>query len=190
MTAPSRRRATYEDLLALPENLVGEILAGELVVSPRPAPRHAHATTVVGGTLLPPFQFGEGGPGGWLILIEPELHLGSDVLVPDLAGWRTERMPELPKEAFFSLAPDWVCEVLSPSTSRIDRTAKMPIYARAEVSHLWLVDPQNETLEAYELENGRWVLLGNHGGDDEVRVKPFAEIVVRLGRLWGRADAR
>jgi Uma2 family endonuclease len=187
MTARAPRPATYADIVALPEHVVGEILEGELVVSPRPAPRHANTTSVLGGLLSPPFQFGDSGPGGWWILDEPELHLGENVVVPDLAGWRRDHLPALPDEAFFTLAPDWVCEVLSPGTSRTDRTKKLPIYARARVPHLWLIDPLAETLEAYELENERWSLLGTHGGDDVVRVAPFEAVVVELKRLWGRS---
>jgi Uma2 family endonuclease len=186
MTVPARRPATYEDILALPENVVGEIIDGELVVSPRPGPRHADVASSLGGILIPPFRFGDGGPGGWRILDEPELHLGEHVLVPDLAGWRLDRMPSLPDEAFFTLAPDWVCEILSPGTSRTDRTRKRPIYARAGVSHLWLIDPTAETLEAFVLQGGRWVLLGTHGGDESARVEPFEDVVVQLSRLWGR----
>src|SRR4051812_37962843 len=140
MTLAARRKATYEDLLALPEHVVGEIVGGELVVSPRPAMPHATGASVLGATLLPPFQFGDGGgPGGWWIFDEPELHLDEDVVVPDLAGWRRERMPAAPTETFVTLPPDWVCEVLSPKTSRHDRTKKLPIYAHAGVPHLWLL---------------------------------------------------
>lgn len=186
MTVPARRPATYADIVALPEHLVGEILDGELVVSPRPAPRHADAASNLGGILIPPFRFGDGGPGGWRIVDEPELNLGENVLVPDLAGWRLERMPALPDEAFFKLPPDWLCEVLSPSTSRTDRTRKLPIYARAGIPHLWLVDP--EALEVYSLEAGRWVLLATHGGDETVRAAPFESVALDLARLWGAAD--
>ena len=182
---PVRRPATYDDILALPENVVGEILDGELMVSPRPAPRHAITTSAIGAVLAPPFQFGDGGPGGWWIIDEPELHLGENVIVPDLAGWRRTRMPSPPREAFFSLAPDWVCEVLSPSTSRIDRTRKVPIYARAGVSHLWLIDPIAQTLEVFALEGGRWLLLAAHGGEDTIEAAPFEGVPVKLGRLWG-----
>lgn len=185
MTLPVRRPPTYDDIVALPEHVVGEILDGELVVSPRPAPPHAVAASALGGTLLPPLQFGDGGPGGWWILNEPELHLGENVVVPDLAGCRRERMPSPPANAFFTLPPDWVCEVLSPSTSRIDRTKKLPIYARATVGHLWLVDPLAQTLEVFRLDAGRWVLLVAHGAHDVVRAPPFEEVPVRLDRLWG-----
>ncbi len=184
MTLPARRPATYADIVALPEHVVGEILDGELVVSPRPAPRHAETASTLGGILVPPFQFGDGGPGWW-ILDEPELHLGEHVLVPDLAGWRRERMPTLPREDFFTLPPDWLCEVLSPETTRTDRTRKRPIYACAGIPRLWLADPLSQTLEVYGLESGRWVLLVTHGGDEKIRAVPFEAVAVDLNRLWG-----
>src|SRR6185503_17557356 len=124
---PARQRATYEDVLAAPRNRVAEILFGVLHSHPRPAAPHARAASVLGVRLGGPFDLGEGGPGGWVILDEPEVHLGEHVLVPDLAGWRRERMPALPEAAYFELAPDWVCEVLSPGTQAIDRADKMPI---------------------------------------------------------------
>src|SRR5579862_5726601 len=160
MGDPAKRRATYEDLLAVPETLVAEIINGVLVTQPRPASRHARAASSLGGELYGPFDRGKGGPGGWILLDEPELHLHGDVLVPDLAGWRRERMPELPDAAAFDLAPDWICEVLSHSTAASDRAEKMPVYARERVGHIWLVDPIARTLEACRLENERWVLLG------------------------------
>lgn len=189
MALPAKRPATYADIVALPEHVVGELLNGELFVSPRPAPRHSVAASAVGATLGPPFHFGDGGPGGWWLLDEPELHLGEDVLVPDVAGWRRERMPNIPDDAFFSLPPDWVCEVLSPSTSRIDRTRKLPIYARAGVPHAWLVDPAAETLEVYRLESGHWILASTHGADDLVTAIPFDAITIDLRRFWARAES-
>jgi hypothetical protein len=155
---PLARPATYADLLALPDRVVGEIVGGELYVSPRPAPRHAAASAGVGGKLWPPFHDGNGGPGGWWILGEPELHLGHDVVVPDLAGWRRVRMPALPDTAYFTITPDWICEVLSPGTARLDRHHKLDVYARAGVAHAWLIDPLARTLEALHLDSGRWVI--------------------------------
>lgn len=184
MALPAKIPANYADIAALPEHLLGEILDGELVVSPRPSPRHAVASAALGATLGPPFQFGDGGPGGWWILDEPELHLGDHVLVPDLAGWRRERMPNIPDEAAFRLSPDWVCEVLSPSTIRVDRTRKLPIYARAGVPHVWLVDPAVQTLEVYRLQSEHWVVVSTHGGADVVRATPFDDVPIALGRLW------
>jgi Uma2 family endonuclease len=183
---PTSRRpaATYDDLLAVPDHLVAEILDGELYTSPRPAPRHADASAGLGGALRGPFDRGRGGPGGWRILGEPELHLGRDVIVPDLAGWRRDRMPRLPDEAFFPVAPDWVCEVLSPSTAAIDRVKKLTIYARESVSHAWLVDPLAQTLEVFRLDDGRWTLVGTWAGTDNVRAEPFEALDLDLTLLW------
>jgi Uma2 family endonuclease len=181
---PFDRPATYEDLVKLPDHLVAEIVDGELHASPRPAPAHAVAGASVGGLLKNPYSFGKGGPGGWWILYEPELHAGADVLVPDWAGWRKARMPHPPETAYFPLAPDWVCEILSPSTAVVDRARKLAIYAREGVAHAWLVDPALQTLEVFRLEGGRWVLLGTHAGDEVVRAEPFGEIDLELGLLW------
>ncbi|WP_224248975.1 Uma2 family endonuclease [Hyalangium gracile] len=183
---PPRSGAAYEDLEKLPPNVIGELVGGELYVSPRPASRHALATTVLADELVGPFGRGKGGPGGWLLLFEPELHLGQDVLVPDLAGWRRERMPEMPDTVGFTLPPDWACEVLSPSTTVLDRGRKMGVYAREGVKHLWLVDPAARMLEVYRLEGGRWLLLGTHVGQVEVRAEPFEALALELGALWAR----
>jgi Uma2 family endonuclease len=181
---PARRAATYEDVLALPEHLVGEIIDGELHVSPRPAPRHALASSVLGGEIGPPYHGGRGGPGGWWILDEPELHLDRDVVVPDLAGWRRERMPALPDQAFFTIAPDWICEVLSPATARIDRMKKLAFYAREAVRHAWLVDPLQQMLEVLRLDQSHWTIIAVHGGRDVVHAEPFEAIALHLSRLW------
>ena len=180
----TRRRATYEDLCAVPDHEVAEILDGELIVTPRPALRHASASSSLGGQIWGPFQGGRGGPGGWWILDEPELHLADDILVPDLAGWRRGRVPVLPDTAFMTLAPDWVCEVISPSTERIDRSRKMRIDAREGVEHLWLLDPIVRTLEVLRLEGGRWVLIATHTDADVVRAEPFEAIEIDLTLLW------
>jgi Uma2 family endonuclease len=184
---PERRSqpATYEDLLKVPDHLLAEILAGELFVTPRPAPRHARASSGLGGLLWGPFDAGRGGPGGWLILDEPEVHLEGDVVVPDLGGWRRERLPALPDEAYFSLAPDWVCEVLSPSTASIDRVKKLSIYAREKVDHVWLIDPLARTLEVLRLENGRWLIVATFADADVVRAEPFEAVELDLSLLWG-----
>jgi Uma2 family endonuclease len=188
MADPARRRATYEDLLTVPGHLVGEIFDGTLVTQPRPGGPHALAASVLGGELSGPFHRGtRGGPGGWILLDEPELHLrGGQVLVPDLAGWRRERMPHVPDAPAFELAPDWVCEVLSPSTEAMDRATKLPIYAAEKVSHAWLIDPLVRTLEAYRLEGSRWTLLGTWKDEAGVRVEPFDALELELGALWAR----
>lgn len=176
--------ATYEDLLQVPEHLVAEIVNGRLVTHPRPAPRDLRASSRLGGELDGPFDQGRGGPGGWWILDEPELRLGPQVLVPDLAGWRRERMPKLPETAWFELAPDWVCEVMSPSTARIDRVEKLPIYAAAGVGHVWLIDPILQTLEAFALHEAQWLLLGVCEGADPVSLPPFDAVNFDLSGLW------
>lgn len=185
MSSPAHRAATYADLLRVPAERVAEILDGELHVSPRPGPRHALSASVLGGDLNPPFQQGRGGPGGWWILFEPELHLGADVIVPDLAGWRRLRLPEMPEAGHFELAPDWICEVLSPSTYRIDRVKKLRIYAREGVAHAWLVNPAERTLEVLRVESRRWVIVASFGGDAVVRAEPFQAVAVDLLPLWG-----
>lgn len=178
------RRATYEDLAKVPDPMVAELLDGELVVSPRPGSRHARTASTMGSDLLGPFDRGLGGPGGWWILDEPEVHLGGDVLVPDLAGWRRERMPAIPDVAAFSLSPDWVAEVVSPGTARHDRVVKLAIYAREQVQNVWLVDPIARVLEVYRLQGGRWLLVGTHGGDAQVRAEPFEALELSLAAWW------
>ncbi len=177
------KRATYEDVLNAPEHKVAEILDGELVLSPRPAPRHALAASRLGG-ILQPFDDDRRSPGGWWILLEPELHFGDQVLVPDLAGWRRERLPTIPDEAHFTLAPDWVCEVLSPSTQKHDRSRKLRIYAEAGVAHAWLLDPIERTLEVFQLKDGAWSMVGVCVDADVVRIHPFEAIELELSRLW------
>ena len=184
MSKPLKRGANYADLCAVPDNFVAEIIAGELYASPRPSPPHAYAASALGMELGGPFHRGRNGPGGWILLDEPELHFGDDVLVPDLAGWRRERMPALPDTAYFTLAPDWLCEVLSPSTETIDRARKLAIYAAQGVGHVWLVNPLLETLEVLRLESGRWSLLATHEGHAKVRAEPFDAIELELGALW------
>lgn len=182
----ARCKATYEDLLKVPDILIAEIVDGELITSPRPASPHARAASII-RVDVDPFDRrlgGPGGPGGWWILFEPELHLGADILVPDLAGWRRERMPVLENVAYFEQAPDWVCEVVSPSTGRLDRVRKMPVYARERVSHLWLVDPLQRTLEVYRLEGQRWVVVSTHGEVEAVHAEPFEAIEIDMSRWW------
>ena len=167
--------------------MVAEVIGGQLHLHPRPAKPHAAAATALGEELGPPFKRGRGGPGGWVLLDEPEIHLGSDILVPDLGGWRVERMPELvDDEPYFTLAPDWVCEVLSPRSAKYDRTDKLSIYAREQVRWAWLVDPLQRTLEALRLDAGRWTLLGTWRDEAFVRVEPFDAIELELGVLWQR----
>jgi Uma2 family endonuclease len=181
-----RRRVTYEDLLAVPEHLVAEIIDGELYTTPRPAPRHARATTALAAALHGPFDTGRDGPGGWTILFEPELHLDEDVAVPDIAGWRRDRMPALPDTPYFTLAPDWICEVQSPSTAALDRAKKLRVYARQGVTNAWLVDPTARTLEVLRLARGDWSIVSTHSVADVVRAEPFEAIELDLSDLWER----
>lgn len=183
---PARSPATYADIEALPPNVVGEIIAGTLYASPRPASPHAVASSALGEELGPPFKRGRGGPGGWVILDEPELHFGGDVLVPDLGGWRRERMPEVRDVAAFTLAPDWACEVLSPSTAAIDRGEKMPVYARERVGHLWLVDPLLRTLEVFRLDGDGYRVVATWHDEAKVRAEPFEAFELDLAVLWAR----
>ena len=184
MVEVAERAATYEDLLAVPEHLVAEILFGRLVTHPRPAPRHATSAIALGGVLTPPFQFARGGPGGWVFMVEPELHLGEHVAVPDLAAWRREHLPTLPETAWIETPPDWVCEVLSPSTEGYDRGEKRIIYAEAGIGHLWHVDPRPQILEVFELREGKWLLLDVFKDNADVAAAPFTEASFPLGLLW------
>jgi Uma2 family endonuclease len=192
LPAMKPRRATYADLEAVPAIKVAELIRGTLHVMPRPASRHARASSRLGIKLGGPFDLGEGGPGGWWILDEPELHFPDptapgeiDALVPDLAGWRLQRMPRVPDVAAFTLAPDWICEVLSKSTEDVDREEKMPVYAREGVRHAWLIDPIAKTLEVYTLgADGTWGEPVRHGGADVVRAPPFEAIGLELSALW------
>jgi len=187
MGKPAKRSATYEDILAAPPHKVAEIIEGELILSPRPAGPHNMAASLLGGELGPPFHRGRGGPGGWIILDEPEVHMGPNVLVPDLAGWRRETMGAVANQPYFTVRPDWICEVLSPSTERYDRGNKIAIYARAGVSHAWLVNPLQRTLEVLRLsaETPRqWLTEGVYSDEDRVRAAPFEVFELELDVLW------
>ena len=179
-----RGRATYQDVLDAPAHQVAEIVKGTLHTHPRPAMPHARASWVLGGKIGGPFDYGSSGPGGWWLSFEPEVHLGEDIVVPDLAGWRRERMPEYPETAYVTLAPDWVCEVLSASTRRVDLREKRPVYAREGVGYLWIIEPADRTLKAFELWDGEWVLIGCAKDDEPVSVRPFNAITFGLGDLW------
>lgn len=191
VTQPARRNATYADVLAAPDGFVAEVISGELHLSPRPAKPYAAAASALGEELGPPFKRGKGGPGGWIIIDEPELHLGADIVVPDLGGWRVERMPELvDDDPYFTLAPDWICEVLSPRTAKYDRTDKLAIYAREQVRWAWLLDPLLRTLEALKLDGTQWRLLGTWRDEARLRAEPFDAIELELGALWQRVVLR
>jgi Uma2 family endonuclease len=180
-----KRGATYDDLVKVPDHEVAEIVGGDLYVSPRPAAPHALAAATLMVEIGGPFHRGRGGPGGWWILLEPELHLGGHVLVPDLAGWRRERMSRVPDAPALTVAPDWVCEVASPSTEKLDRTRKLPAYASQGVGNLWLVNPLTRTLEVYRRVGSGWLLVTAHADDALVRAEPFDALELDLLALWG-----
>jgi Uma2 family endonuclease len=188
----AKARATYADLEAVPRGKVAELIGGQLYVFPRPAPRHATAASRLMGKLSDPFDLGDGGPGGWRILIEPEVRFpdptepkGFHVIDPDLAGWRRERMPEIPETAYIDLAPDWICEVLSPSTEEHDRRTKMPLYAENGVRWAWLVDPIARSLEVYILDaDRRWNGPTVYRDAARVHAIPFELKPLDLSVLW------
>ena len=178
---------TYQDVLDAPPHVVAELIQGVLHTQPRPAPKHALAALQLGTSMVDRFSRGRGGPGGWIFLIEPELHLLGDVLVPDLAAWRRERMAKLPDTAYIDLYPDWICEVLSPGNARFDRGVKMPRYAAAGVRHVWLIDRIEQTLEVFSLNEqkpAKWVLQHTFAGSEAVFAEPFDELPFIMGDLW------
>lgn len=176
----------YEAIERLPEGVTGELINGQLHTQPRPAARHALAASNLGADLISPFSRGRGGPGGWWIIDEPEVHFvrNTEVLVPDLGGWRRERMPVLPEDQRFEVVPDWVCEVLSPSTASKDRELKMPMYVHYGVQYAWIVDPVRYLLEAYELKNSEWASIGIFGSGDAIAAPPFEAVSLDVDALW------
>jgi Uma2 family endonuclease len=186
MGDPARKLATYADLEAVPAHMVAELIHGTLITSPRPAAPHARAASRIGIDLGGPFDRGRGGPGGWIVLDEPELHFGQNVLVPDIAAWRRARMPEMPLTAAFTLAPDWVCEVLSPGTAATDRTDKLPLYAAAQVAHAWYVDPLAKTLEVFALDGSSFRLVQTFRDSALMRAVPFDAVELELAAFWER----
>ena len=185
MSEPAQKQATYDDLYNIPENMIGEIIDGELIVNPRPSRMHTLAASYPGGEIIPSYCHGRGGgPGGWIILIEPEIGFGEHIMVPDLAGWKVRRYPKNEPHNWISVVPDWVCEVLSPDSRKRDRIKKMPVYAQYGVPYFWLIDPGVKTLDVFRLENGHWMVDGFFVGDDMVRAMPFDQIEFNLADLW------
>jgi Uma2 family endonuclease len=184
--SPPRKAATYQDVLDAPNNMRAQLVEGELVLQPQPASGHQAASSVLGEELGPPFKRGKGGPGGWIILDEPEIHLGKNVLVPDMAGWKRSTMPEMPLVPYFTQTPDWVCEVLSPSTRQFDRGRKLQVYQEFGVSHVWFVDDEAQLLELLESRNGTYSFVQTAQAQDVVRAVPFDAIELQLGLLWMR----
>ena len=184
------RLATYQDVLDAPPHRVAEIVAGTLHVQPRPGSWPAFAKTTLACGILIPVHARPRGPGSWRILLEPELHLGQDILVPDIAAWCRETMPVFPDVAYFEIVPDWICEVLSPTTRRLDLTGKRDAYAREGVAHLWFVDPEARILEAFELRSGAWTLIDALANDAPVALPPFEVPPFSLAELWPDTPTR
>ncbi len=179
------KRATYQDVLDTPPHKVAEVIDGVLYTMPRPAVPHSIAGSALGWLIGGPFGHSRGRPGGWWIVNEPELHLGGDIVVPNIAGWRRERVPNYPNAAYWEVAPDWLCEVLSPSTRKIDLGPKSAIYARERVKHMWMVDPDARSLETFRLRSGHWRRLAKLTGNQEVSQPPFEAVSFPLLDLWG-----
>lgn len=187
MAARVPKLATYADLLTLPDDVRAEILAGQITTAPAPLPRHSKVQRALGSFIGRPFDDddGHGGPGGWWIFVEVDIQLGPhDVVRPDLAGWRRERLRNPGDQRPIEVVPDWICELVSPSTAALDRVTKNQLYAARGVGHYWIVDADVRTLEAYELNAGRWILAGAFGEDATARIPPFAEIELAVGRLF------
>lgn len=183
------RAATYADIEALPPHITGEIIHGVLHTHPRPAPRHGKVAHELDIELGLPFGRGRGGPGGWIFLAEPELHLGPHVVVPDLAGWKRERLTPFPETAFIDTPPDWLCEILSPSTEALDRTDKLAAYAEYSVKHCWYVDPFAKTLEVFQLTGSKWLFAAAFKNADPVTTPPFEAHTFALNVLWPMDEA-
>jgi Uma2 family endonuclease len=186
MSAPARKQATWEDLLRTPDDgRVYEVLDGQIEGLPRPLPRHGRAQARLAGQLSGPFDPGEGGPGGWWLLIEPEVRLAvHQIVVPDMVGWRRERMPSLPDARPIDLVPDWIAEVVSPSDVGRDRVRKANLYLAAGLPFYWIVDPAERTLEAYAAHEGSWLRLGGWTDGDTPRVPPFEAVALDVGSLF------
>jgi len=177
-------RATYEDLPQVPERFLVELIDGEIYTARQPGTPHTVALSVLVALLTRPWMLAQDGPGGWWIFYRPELHLAGDAFVPDAAGWRRDRTPECPNTSGTDVAPDWLCEVLSPGNAGYDRVKKVPKYARNGVEFVWIVDPIAHTLEVYRLTGEHYVLLDTHEGDERARIEPFEAIELDLSLIW------
>jgi Uma2 family endonuclease len=185
MSSTPKLKTTYEQWLELPDNITGEIISGDLIASPRPGPKHSNVSTALGVKVGGPFQYGEGGgPGGWIILFEPEIHIKDDIVVPDFAGWKRERLSKPPDEAYFSTVPDWICEILSPSSVKTDRIIKQQLYLSWKINHYWIVDPILKSVEILERAAENWVVKGLYSENDKMRAPPFDMVEIDLKSLW------
>jgi Uma2 family endonuclease len=183
---PSMKPPTLADLDALPPGIVGEIIEGVLYTMTKPRARHQRTGTGIGSDLRGPFDLGRGGPGGWWIIAEPGIELPNDTkeISPDVAGWRRERMPELPVDEPIRVVPDWVCEILSKTTRRHDQLVKLPYYADVGVPYAWIVDLEARVLTAQRLESGRWLTIGTYSDETEARIAPFDAVPLNVADWW------
>jgi Uma2 family endonuclease len=185
MTKPSPSAPTLADLDALPPGIVGEIINGVLYTMTKPRMRHQRTSTGIGGDLRVPFDLGRGGPGGWWIVAEPGIELpNTPEISPDVAGWRRERMPEMPGDEPIRVVPDWVCEILSKTTQRHDLLVKLPYYAEVGVAHAWTVDLEARVLTAHRLESRHWVTIGTYSNETEARIVPFDAVPLNVADWW------
>ncbi len=182
---PPIARATYADLESLRPDVRGEIVFGELCMTPRPALVHMHVASVIAGRLMGVYQFkGAGGSGGdWVFVHEPELRIEGDAIIPDIAGWRAERYRQISTD-YPDVAPDWVCEILSPSTERRDWTTKADWYLQHGVRWYWIVDPRARSIECFEASGTLWQGVGKARAADTARLAPFAELALNVGEFW------
>jgi Uma2 family endonuclease len=185
-TKPSMKPPTLADLDALPPGIVGEIIEGVLYTMTKPRMRHQRTATRIGGKLSDPFDAGPGGPGGWWIVNEPGIELPNDTkeISPDVAGWRRERMPEMPGDEPIRVVPDWLCEILSPTTRRHDLLRKQPYYAKVGVPFMWLIDLDARVLTAYRLEGTAWLTVGTYSEETEARIAPFDAVPLNVASWW------
>ncbi len=178
---------TYKDLLGLAEDVRAEILGGAMAMSPSALPRHSLAQRVLGSVIGGPFhdEHDAGGPGGWWIFPEVDVQLGvHDIVRPDLAGWRRERLQDPWDARPIRVVPDWICEIISPSNGSHDRVTKRALYARYGVSFYWLVDPHQCVLEALQLCDGKWLELGAWDASDAAGIQPFDAVTLELRRVF------
>lgn len=181
----ARKLKTYEDLLAIPEEVRAELLAGEIVAQPSGLPKHGRVQLAMGRFIAGPFDGDVDGPDGWWILQEIDIRFTRhDVTRPDLAGWRRSRLVDPEDVRPIDVVPDWICEVLSPSNARHDRVFKARLYAEHGVPYYWLIDPAERTLEAYVLRDSQWLRAGAWDDTEVARVPPFEAIELPVGRLF------
>lgn len=184
-TKPSTKPPTLADLDALPPGVVGEIIDGVLYTMTKPRMRHQRTMLKIGGGVAAPFDDGIGGPGGWWIIPEPGIELpDTPEIAPDVAGWRRDRMPEMPIDEPIRIVPDWVCEILSPTTRRHDLLVKLPYYAKVGVAYHWLVDLEGRTVTAQRLDSGRWTTLGVYCDETDARIEPFDVVPLHVASWW------